>query len=576
MQKREPQKYGDEATGIVYGNVGVGGTTYEMNKFQAQQGHGFAAERAEHVNDLLHGRDARILGDDNAKDGADRIVNGVEIQSKYCKSGSECVQACFRDGKYRYYSKNGEPMQVEVPYDMYDDAVAAMRRRIEKNEIDGITNPDEATNLVKRGHYTYEQVKRIAQAGTVESLTFDAKNGMILGANAMGVSATVTFAISLWNGDGIEEAVENAVLSGLKVGGVSFFTTIISSQLARSAVSSTIRAGTDILVRKLGPKAASCIVNSLNNGTNIYGAAAMKNVSKLMAGNIIASTVSLVVLSAGDIIDLFRGRISGGQMLKNTVTTGATVLGGGVGWGIGNALGSAVGGAIGGMATGGAGTKAGAKIGSKIGGFVASAVSGSVTGEVVHSGLDMVIEDDSIAMLHIVETEFASMCEQYLLTENEVYDSLGLLKEKLTKNEIKNIYASRNRSLYVQSIILSCINPVLRRRTYVSCPEEDMLLAGIRTLLEDAIEGTGIFDNTVTAPLQTEIQQRLLSHTNIHEEQLPQIMKPVVQMNRVQMRAERSLVAMKRSNEDSQYELDSLRQERESYKEELKNLLEES
>ncbi len=546
-----------------------------MNKFQAQQGHGFAAERAEHVNDLLHGRDARILGDDNAKDGADRIVNGVEIQSKYCKSGSECVQACFRDGKYRYYSKNGEPMQVEVPYDMYDDAVAAMRRRIEKNEIDGITNPDEATNLVKRGHYTYEQVKRIAQAGTVESLTFDAKNGMILGANAMGVSATVTFAISLWNGDGIEEAVENAVLSGLKVGGVSFFTTIISSQLARSAVSSTIRAGTDILVRKLGPKAASCIVNSLNNGTNIYGAAAMKNVSKLMAGNIIASTVSLVVLSAGDIIDLFRGRISGGQMLKNTVTTGATVLGGGVGWGIGNVLGSAAGGAIGGMATGGAGAKAGAKIGSKIGGFVASAVSGSVSGEVVHSGLDMVIEDDSIAMLHIVETEFTSMCEQYLLTENEVYDSLGLLKERLTKNAIKDIYASRNRSLYVQSIILSCINPVLSRRIHVNCPDEDMLLAGIRTLLEDAIEGTGIFDNMVTAPLQTEIQQRLLSHTNIHEEQLSQIMRPVVQMNRVQMRAERSLVAMKRSNEDSQYELDNLRQERDNYKEELKNLLEE-
>lgn len=503
MEKNESEQHGDQTAGVVYGNVGIGETTYEMNKFQAQQGHGFAAERAEHLNDLLHGKNARILGDNNAKDGADRIVNGIEIQSKYCKSGSECIQACFRDGKYRYYSKNGEPMQVEVPYDMYDDAVAAMRRRIERNEVNGIHNPDEAERLVRRGHYTYDQVRRIAQAGTVESLTFDAENGMILGANAMGVTAMITFAASIWNGEGIEEAVENAALSGLKVGGVSFLTTVISSQLARSAVSSSIRAGTDILVRMLGPKATACIANSFSNGANIYGAAAMKNVSKLMAGNVIASTVSVVILSAGDIVDLFRGRISGGQMLKNTVTTGATVVGGGVGWGAGNFLGRIAGGTIGGIAAGGAGAKAGAKAGSKIGGFVVSAVSGAVTSEVVHSGLDAVIEDDATAMLRIVENEFTTICEQYLLTENEVYDSLGLLKEKLTKDEIKNIYASRNRSLYVQSVIMPCVNPVLSRRMHVACPDEDMLLSGIRTLLEDAVDGIGIFDATVTTPLQT-------------------------------------------------------------------------
>ena len=44
---------------------------YEEEKFHARRGHGFAAERANHLNDKLHGRDARIVGDDNAKDGAD-------------------------------------------------------------------------------------------------------------------------------------------------------------------------------------------------------------------------------------------------------------------------------------------------------------------------------------------------------------------------------------------------------------------------------------------------------------------------------------------------------------------------
>lgn len=47
---------------------------------------------------MYHGRKVQILGDDNAKDGADRLVNGIEIQSKYCKSGVACIQECFENG----------------------------------------------------------------------------------------------------------------------------------------------------------------------------------------------------------------------------------------------------------------------------------------------------------------------------------------------------------------------------------------------------------------------------------------------------------------------------------------------
>ena len=334
-------KNGEEVSGIAYGNVGVGETTYEMNKFHAQQGHGFAAERAEHLNDVYHGNDAKILGDDNAKNGADRLVNGTEIQSKYCRSGSACIQECFENGRYRYYSKNGKPMQVEVPIDMYDDAVKAMKRRIENKEVPGVTNPDEAENLVKKGHYTYAQVKKIAQAGTIESLSFDAANGAIIARDAMGITALITFATSVWNGEDFECALENAALSGLKVGGVSFLTTIISSQITRTSLVNSVRTGTDLLVSKMGSKATSYLANALNNGTNIYGAAAMNNVSKLLAGNFIASTVSLVVLSSVDIVDAFRGRISGEQLVKDVTVTAATIAGGNAGWVAGNVAGAA-------------------------------------------------------------------------------------------------------------------------------------------------------------------------------------------------------------------------------------------
>lgn len=562
-----------ESSGLTYSNVSIGETTYEMNKFHSKQGHGFAAERAEHIHDLYHGEEVQILGDDNAKNGADRLLNGTELQSKYCRSGADCIRECFENGKYRYYSKNGQPMQVEVPYDMYDGAVEAMKRRISNGEVDGVSNPNDAEKLVKRGNYTYAQVKQIAQAGTIESLSFDAANGMIIAKDAMSITAVVTFAISLWNGEDMDIALENAVLSGLKVGGVSFLTTVITSQIARTSIHTSIRVGTDFVVSKLGTKVTSYIANSLRNGTNIYGAAAMKNVSKLLTGNIIANTVSLVVLSMGDIVALFRGRISTEQFIKDVSVTGATIAGGSGGWIAGNALGGTLGGAIGGALTGGTGTVAGAKIGSKVGGFIGSMTGGTVTGQATKTVLDELIEDDAVKILWIVECEFASICEQYLLTENEVHEALTLLKEKLTKSVLRDIYASDNQELYAQKIILDCINPILHKRQYINDIRQQDMMKAVRFLMEDAIEGTGVFDNREILPSYMDIQQHIPKEMNIQENQIHQIMQPVLQMNRTQQRTERTLVNMKRNNEDTHFIRKQLYEERQEYQKELELLL---
>ncbi len=564
-----------ETTGVVYGNVGVGTTTYETNKFHGRQGHGFAAERAEHVRDLYHGEEVKILGDDNAKNGADRLVNGVEIQSKYCRNGAACIQECFENGQYRYYSSNGEPMKIEVPADMYEDAVKAMRRRISNNEIEGVINPDEAVNLVKKGHYTYAQVKQIAQAGTIESLTFDAANGMIVAKDALGITALITFATSIWNGEDTEGALENAALSGLKVGGVSFLTTVLTSQIARTSVVATVRGGTDILVSKMGTKATEYLAKALKGGTDIYGAEAMNNVSKLLAGNIIASTVSLVILSAGDIVDLFRNRISGAQFVKNVTTTGATIAGGGAGWGLGNTGGAAIGGWVGGTIAGPAGAVKGAEVGAKIGGFTGSVIGGATAGTVTHSALDGMIEDDTVFMMRIAEQEFAAICEQYLLTENEVYLCLEMLKKRLDKKELKNIFSSSNRELYVQSIIMKCVDPVLKKREYIKEFDSEDVFWGMRMLIEDAVDGEGIFDKNAYAPSMAEVKENLLQNTNVKDEQINMIMQPVVRMNKTQMRVERTMRTIKRDNEETEDKMNEIQTERMGLKEELNKIMEE-
>ena len=42
------------------------------------------------------------MGSDNAKDGPDRMVNGVNIQTKYCHDAASSVQAAFENGQCRY------------------------------------------------------------------------------------------------------------------------------------------------------------------------------------------------------------------------------------------------------------------------------------------------------------------------------------------------------------------------------------------------------------------------------------------------------------------------------------------
>lgn len=41
------------------------------------------------------------MGGDNAKDGPDRMVNGVNIQTKYCYDAASSVQAAFENGQCR-------------------------------------------------------------------------------------------------------------------------------------------------------------------------------------------------------------------------------------------------------------------------------------------------------------------------------------------------------------------------------------------------------------------------------------------------------------------------------------------
>ena len=438
------KNFGTIASGVVYGNVGNASTIYGSDKFATPRGHGFAAEQANHLYDKITNVDfmgqnkVKLVGEEIdpktghiIKNGADRIVNGTNIQTKYCKSGSKCISECFENGKFRYFNVDGTPMEIEVPSDMYDAAVKAMENRIQKGEVPGVTDPKEAKNIVRKGHFTYEQAKNIAKAGTVESITFDAANGAIIATSSFGVSAVLSFATSVWNGEDVDTALKNATYTGIKVGGTTFITAILSSQLSKAGLNSALVGSSEAIVNIMGPKASAMLVNAFRAGNNIYGAAAMKSAAKMLRGNAITGAVSVVVLSSVDILNIFRGRISGKQLFKNVANTASTVAGGTAGWVGGAAAGASIGSIIPGVGT---------AIGGLLGGVIGSFAGGSASSKVSNAVLGSFIEDDAEEMIHIIEEVFQNLAVDYLLNKKEVeniVDSLqndlstGTLQEKL-------------------------------------------------------------------------------------------------------------------------------------------------
>ncbi len=420
-----------QTAGTVYSNVSSGATVYGEEKFHAIRGHGFAAERANTLYDRYTGHDARILGDDNAKNGADRLVDGVEIQSKYCKTGGKCISECFENGQFRYIGSDGKPMQIEVPSDKYESAIQAMQERIRRGEVPGVSDPNEAQQIVRKGHFTYEQAKNIAKAGTVESLTYDAANGMIIASSAFGVTAVLTFATSVWNGDTPEIALKNAAYSGLKVGGISFVTAIFAGQLSKAGLNSLLVGSSEAVVRVMGPKTSALLVNAFRQGKNIYGAAAMKSASKLLRGNIITGSASVVILSAG-----------------------------------------AVGGVIGGLA----------------GAFGGGALAGKASSAV----MDHFIEDDAEQMCHIIEQELLALTEEHLITQNELKTIVERLGSSLTAKTLKDMYASNDRQTFARKLLLPLFKAVEKERKPIHIPNARYWQQSMELVLEQLNKETSL------------------------------------------------------------------------------------
>lgn len=465
----------DDVAAGTYGSLESAMHNDRLNRFNSRQGHGFAAEQANHQLDILHGRDAVILGDDNAKNGADRMVDGQLIQTKYCQTAAESINAGFSNGQYKYLDATGKPMQIEVPMDQYDEAVRCMAEKIRKGEVPKTTNPEDAAKIVRRGNVTLQQARNIAKAGNIDSIKFDAANGVVIGVGAFAISSAITFAKAMWSGEPIEKALDMTIYNGLQAGGIGFTTSILTAQLTRTSLNNALMQPSISLVKMLPSNVRHYIVNSMRSNAPIYGSAASNNLAKLVRGNIIAAGVLTVVLSSGDIYRFLTGRISGKQLFKS-ITTLAT----GISVGVITAV----------------------AISNPVLAFLTAGAAGSLGSVGAKRVLDSFIEDDAVEMVRIINDCFVPLAQEYLLSEEELGIIVDDLKLVLVHNVLLDMYASRDREKYATDLLTKLIEKTIQYRSRVIIPNQEEMASSIGRVMGMALDGEDI--SQILAPTKVD------------------------------------------------------------------------
>lgn len=456
-----------EIGGYLSANIKTVEKLYTDRKFTTKYGFAFAAENGNNLIDNIKNFDATVVGDNNAKDGPDRMIVNRDgsitwIQDKYYSTASGSVSAAFDDisGLYRYIDGDGKPMQLEVPSDQYDDAVKFMKKRIEKGLVPGVTDVEEATSLVRKGHLSYKQAVNLAKAGTVESLVYDSVNGTVVATYATGISFAVDYACCILNGLEPEAALKDAGLNGIKSGSVVFATYIISSQIAKTGATNALVPTTEAIAKTLGDDVCRVILERTGiNTAGLTTAQVTNNVTKVLSKELIADGVLVVVLTGTDVVELFRGRISKEELLKNlcvTIISIATGAAGGVG---GAALGSLI--------APGAGSYIGGIIGSTAGG-----ATGSILSETV---IAKFYKNDADKMYKIISDEFLRLCDEYLISIDEGNLLADKLKNELVGDVLKDMYASKDREKFARKLIEPLFIGQVSKRNKIELPTEEEL-----------------------------------------------------------------------------------------------------
>lgn len=387
------------------------------------RGHGYAAEYANNALDRITGKNVKNVAQElengkQIKHGADKIINSVEIQTKYYKTAEESIGAAFVHKKAIYIDKHGNMMQIEVPRDQYQKALKLMQKRIDSGQVTGAQTGDSAEKYLKKGWFTYEQSHNIAKAGTIEGIGVDMLNGSITSMYSTSFSGIMVFAAEIWNGKSPKDAVHSSFEVTYKIFGKSIFLYTMTMQLSRKEFANLF---TKNFTKDMLSKGFEGIQNPIyfiadKLANSINKSVWMSNIGlkSVSARGIISNTIMGLVTFAPDISRALSGKISKKQLLKNSSVSSSAIIG------------STVGQAI---------------IPIPVFGSI---LGGTLTTIITKKLLDNLVEDDAKKMFQILKEEFLDVIFMSRLSQAE----LLTIKEKTISTQnlsvhLQNMYQSK-------------------------------------------------------------------------------------------------------------------------------------
>lgn len=444
-------------------------------------GHGEMAEEANNLLDRLNGVDAKVIGRDNTKDGADRQIGDIFIQTKYYNSAHGSLEACFNpeNGQYRYMS-DSKPMQLEVPKDQYQQVLEGFKNKIKKGKVPGIIDPNEATNIVRKGRLTYQQAVNLTKPGTIESLYYDALTGAVTCSCALGITFVATVFL-IWRRTGdLKQAIQSGASAGLQVFGISFIQHMVVSQIARTRLANSLLRPSQYVAGKLGYQNSATIVNgirTLSGKRAIYGAAASKHLEKILRSNVLTSVLSFAVFSIPETYNVAIRKISGAQYAKNM-----SVLAGSIAAGAGGAVAAGV---VAAKVAGIAGTTVAPGVGTAVG-IAGGFIGGGVGAKIVKVAGDILHEDDVETLGRLFNAYVFCMIGEYLLDEPEIdklIDKLNEIKQKEFKVLFDNIAKSAEQETVVRNFLNPHFDTVIAERSQFSLPSAENIIGAMADLI---------------------------------------------------------------------------------------------
>ena len=436
----------------------------QLNKFRTLQGHGFAAEEANILSDQMQGYKVDRTGENNALNGPDRVTPVEIIQTKYCRTPTDTLNSAFKDNTYAYSGQI-----LEVPKDQYDECLRLMREKIVQGQVPGVTNPEDAEKIIKKGSVTYQQARNIARAGNIDSLWFDAKTHAVTSTGVFALSFTISFARQKWGGVPTGEAIKASLGDGAAAGLGCLASGVLTSQLLRTkfvagGVVHSRHAVKAAYKTKLGKTFISKLA-SASLGKTVGGQAAMNHVAKLGRTNVVSGTVSTVVMAGPDFYRAaFAKNISWKQFGKNVAINGAGVAGGAGGW---------AGGAIAGAAMGSVVPIIGTAAGAIAGGILGSLGGGLLASKGTQLALDQMMDDDAVGLAKQMPQWLAPLAEDFLLSEEEVKSFCEAIQPQLTGKFWKALYKTSDRPRFVYQSFEPACETLVKARPPLTMPSAE-------------------------------------------------------------------------------------------------------